>query len=259
MANLESAVGNNAYLKVLLVGASGCGKTVMGTGFPLPLYVADFDGKVTSAANYWSVHDKERLKHIDFDNFLPTGAKGGDSISKFMKMLEGWEKQVIAKTFTLKTIQIDSFTAMADSLMSTIIGENPGLKRTEALTPVMQDWMIFTPHWKNIIYRLLALPCNLVCIAHVKVEKDEITNMITNSISLPGQLPGLMPKLFGEVYYCYVQANKEGTQFQHLALTKSPTDKYVTRTQIQGLPNIIPMDYNFIKQAMSTKTQTTKE
>lgn len=295
MAKLSSAVGNDAFIKGLFYGKSGAGKTVFGTKFPLPIYIADFDGKATSAANYWNAVDPSRLEQIEFTNLLPSGAKGGsDTVKKFMKMLSFWEglvfkdnalqfeqdksiglilsdgsmttvedklsKRIIVppKNFLLKTIQIDSLTAMADSLMGAIIADNPGLKRTEAITPVMQDWMIFTPHFKNIIYRLLALPCNLVVIAHVKTEKDEATGVISNFIALPGQLPDLMPKLFGEVYYCHLASSGEkGADLKNMALTKSPTDKYVTRTQIQGMPVVIPMEYEYIKSLMSK--QTTKK
>jgi len=255
MAKLSEAVGNASFLKVLAYGKSGAGKTVFGTTFPTPIAIADFDGKATSAANYWNSKDKKRLSEIDFENYMVSPSRNGAmSYRKFLADLSAMEKQVIEGKFTLKTYVIDSLTALADQMMASIIAENPGLKRTEAMTPVMQDWMIFTPHMKSLIYRVLSLPCNIVVIGHVLTEKDETTNMISNQISLPGKLPDLLPKLFGEVYYCHTQAEKDG-KINHMALTKSPTEKFVTRTQIQGLPNIIPMDYEFIKSVMS-KTES---
>jgi hypothetical protein len=189
---------------------------------------------------------------------MPTPDNGGPKVyRKFLSKLTELEKQVVDGKFTLKTFVVDSLTALADQIMTSIILENPGLKRTEAMTPVMQDWMIFTPHFKQLIYRVLSLPCNVVVIGHVLTEKDENTGVIGNNISLPGKLPDLMPKLFGEVYYCHVASSDQGKTFQHQALTKSPTEKFVTRTQIQGLPTIIPMDYEFIKSVMS-KTEESK-
>lgn len=252
MSKLTEAVGSNSFLKILAYGKSGAGKTVGATTFPKPMKVADFDGKITSAANYWNEKDKKVLEEIDYENYMVTpGRNGAMSYRKFLADQASLESEVKNGTFKLKTYVIDSLTALADQMMLAIIAENPGLKRTEAQTPVMQDWMIFTPHMKQLIYRVLSLPCNIVVIGHVLTDKDESTGMISNQVSLPGKLPDLLPKLFGEVYYCHTASTDGGKTIQHLALTRSPTDKFVTRTQIQGLPNVIPMDYEFIKSIMN--------
>ena len=255
---LSDAIGNNSFLKVLIYGRSGAGKTVASTKFPLPIFIADFDGKSVSAANYWGANGKERLVQIDFETYLPSGPRGASkAYALFVKKIEEYEAQVAQGKFTLGTFIIDSVTALDDTMKLAMIQDNPGLKRADTLTPTLQEYGFFNNHFKSLIRRVLALPCNVVVVAHDLMEKDETSGIISTRIHITDKLASWLPKMFGEVYYCHVTASKDGGQYEYKALTQS--SKYVTRTQIPGMPNVIPMEYNYIKDLMSKQQTETKE
>src|ERR1035437_8058022 len=122
MSKISDAVGNNSFMKVLAYGKSGAGKSTFSSTFPTPIFISDFDGKIASVANYWNAKNKARLGEIDYENYMPTPENGGVKVyRKFLSKLTELEKQVVDGKFTLKTFVVDSLTALADQIMTSII------------------------------------------------------------------------------------------------------------------------------------------
>lgn len=228
----------NENLKLMIYGPSGTGKTVFATSFPGPIYVLDFDGKVSSAARYWQEHDPNRLEAIKVDDFTPSG----EPFSKFRAMIAKLESAAAnkEKPFPFKTIVLDSFTTFSDALMRHIMSENKQIKRMEDHTPAMQDYLIFNNHFKPMVQRILSLPCNIVATGHIALDKDEVSGELVKRPLLSGKLPESIPILFEEVYRSFTKEVDEKTRF--LAQTR-PDGVHVTRTQIPGLPKIITLSY----------------
>jgi hypothetical protein len=248
LSDLKSAEN---HIKVLIYGLSGAGKTSCALGFPGPMYVADFDGKISSGANFWEAKDPKRLESIHFDNFQPTAANGGVRVyRKFEQKLVELEELAKQGKFPFKTFVLDSLTSFGDMALQAIMADNPGVKRVDPRTPAMQDYLILSANFKPMIYRLLALPCNVVTVGHLAAEKDSEGNLVGYRPALPGKLPELLPILFQEVYRAYVETI-EGKPV-HIAQTR-PTNLYVARTQVSDMPPKVPLSFEAMDKYFTKK------
>lgn len=242
------------HIKVLIYGLSGSGKTSTALGFPGPMYVADFDGKISSGANYWEAKDPKKLEGIEYDNFQPTATNGGVRVyRKFEAKLDELEKLAGSGKFPYKTFVLDSLTSFGDMLLQSIMADNPSVKRFDPKTPVMQDWMMLASNFKPMVYRLLALPCNVVVIGHLAAEKDAEGSLVGYRPALPGKLPELLPILFSEVYRSYVEVVDGKTV--HIAQTR-PSSLYVARTQISDMPAKIPLSFEAMDKYINKKKES---
>lgn len=230
-------------LKVLAYGPSGTGKTVFAASFPLPLLLLDFDGKASSAASYYS--GQKRLEEIEVEKYLPIPGDAADRpFVRYNTKLVELEKLAAGGKFPYQTVVIDSLTLYTDQMLKEIVEQNPGIKRQASPTvklTAMQDYMILNSHFKNMLIRILQLPCNVVVTAHIQVNKDEITGEITREPLLPGKLPSILPMLFEEVYRTYAADGK------YLAQTQSNA-QYQARSQIKGLPAVLSLSYDELKK-----------
>ncbi len=84
------------FVKVLVYGEPGGGKTIFSTGFPGPILYFDFDNKVSSAARYYA-NQPERLKDIEV---VQLGSTLHESpiveLQKRIKELTDMQKKVIS-------------------------------------------------------------------------------------------------------------------------------------------------------------------
>jgi len=224
----------------LIWGDSGTGKTCFACGFPVPIYVFDFDQKISSASRFYSA-DSARLEAIDFDSYAK-GALESPSMP-FIRKLHELEDQ--KDSLVYKTIILDSLTTFYDRLMEAIIKANPGFKRTAPGVPTLQEYGIATSHFKGYITRLLALKANVIITAHCATNKDELTGAIKYEPLLPGKLASWLPIVFQEAYRTFTKSTQGKTEY--FSQTKA-TYNYLARTQLPGLPDPIKSVYSSVEK-----------
>jgi phage nucleotide-binding protein len=230
--------------KILIYGLSGAGKTVFATGFPGPVFVMDFDGKVSSAASYWK--GSSQLDQIEFESYA-----GKADFSKFWTKFQELLKLGKAGQLPYRTVVLDSITTFSASLMNEVMRQNPGdegkrSRVSDTTVPHLKDYQIAISHFKNTVAQLLSLPCNVVVTAHLQIDKDEMTGEILRQPLIFGKdLPGWLPMVFEEVYYASVIAGKDN-KAEHQAQARGP--KYVCRTQIPALPATFKLGYEELKK-----------
>lgn len=239
-----SELQSGKNLKVLVYGNSGTGKTIFGASFPGPIFVADFDGKISSVANF--LRGNPKLGEIEYETYLPK--PGGDDrpFVRYNTKLIELENAAKAGSFPYRTVVVDSLTLYADQMLKEIVVQNPGIKRQHSPTTnltAMQDYMILNSHFKNMLVRVLQLPCNVVVTAHIQTNKDDITGEIHREPLLPGKLAAFLPIMFEEVYRTYRQDGK------YFAQTQSNT-QYNARSQIRGLPDPMKLEYAEIAKVL---------
>lgn len=227
-------------IRVFIMGDAGTGKTIFSTTFPGPIKIFDFDGKLSSAYNYWKLNDPSKLENIDFTDCKPRDSKG-TSFSIMNNELSGLKKEC-----PYKTIVIDSSTVMASEMMNWLVDYETGIKRNKDIKSIkvasMQDYMLFAPTFTKLIYELFAFPCNIVLTGHISITQDELTSEIHRQAAIPGKMGKQLPIYFPEVYVSYVKGDK------YMAQTKADY-KYPCRSQISGLPKEIELSYeNLIKK-----------
>lgn len=252
MQTLDTLVSTQK-IKLLVYGQSGAGKTVFSTGAPKPL-VLDFDGKVSSAASYYSANAPEKLKEISYEAL--TDSPGQERpFRRFKKILQGLQKDAAEGKLKHETIVLDSLTLFLDAFMADIMAENPGVKRPNNV-PALQDYQILNIQFKDVMSQLLGLPCHIIVVGHITSETNQETGRIFWKPLVPGKLADRLPQIFTEVYRSYV-VHQNGQQ-QYLCQTSSDGE-YVCRTQIPGLPTHIPADFNRLVSFMSKKLSGKKE
>lgn len=222
-------------LKLLLFGDSGVGKTIFATSFPTPIYVADFDQKISSAAQFFK--GQARLSEIDYDSY---GAEGPNDypVERFnMKM--GQLRDMAKKgDLKYKTIVVDSLTTFGDEAMRYLMKLSPGVKRMSVNgmnVPSMADYGVARNFFKQFITQLISLPANIIVTAHIEVTKDEATGEIMRTPMLAGKLKGELPIYFEEVWRAYT--DKDGKRWAQTA----SDSKYQARSQIKGIPAQLPL------------------
>lgn len=242
MSNLETLLGTQKH-KLLLVGQSGTGKSCASLSLPGKKYVFDFDNKLGSAASFYSQKDPSVLKDTEFTQFT-LNKRTADPYEDFQKDLTRVEALAQSGKFPYAVVSLDSLTLYCEALMAHVVKKNPGIKRAIVGVPALQDYLIAQGMVKNDLGRVLALPCDVVCIAHSTTIRDEETGSIKTKVLLSGQLADYVPRIFTEVWWAVKKKGEDG-KIGHYAITRS--EQVVTRTQIPNIPDVIPLDLNLAK------------
>lgn len=242
MSNL-SDLASSQFLKALIFGESGVGKTCFLSKAPGPIFVMDFDNKISSLASYLKAHAPDRLTEVSYASYVSNPKQDGRPIQRLVRDLNSLEAAIKNGTNKTKTIALDSLTTFADELMREIMVSNPGIKQAIDGVPALQHYLVLGVEFKKIIHRILALDMNVIVMAHMSIEKDESTGALKGRPLLPGKLADGLPVVFPEIYRAFVEM-KDGNAIH--ALQTRPDGKHLTRTQIPTLPKIIPNDMGVV-------------
>lgn len=234
---LLSEIKTEGNFKLLLIGDAGVGKTIFGTSLPGKTRVLDFDIKIDSAALFY--RDKpEHLANINVTQF-----RAGLTLNPIQQLEEVIRDEFIPQQKTGKmafdTLLVDSITTFSAASLAHIVKTNPGIKRTasaQGMQPGLQDYGILKREFQRLIPGLLSLPCNVIMLAHIATEKDEMTGQLLRHTMMDGSFAKELPIYFKEVWRAFI---KDGKRF---AQTQSD-GQYNCRSQIPGLPNPVPLDY----------------
>jgi len=233
MAKLGSLL-TKQKLKLLLIGDSGTGKTCATVTIQGAISIGDFDNKAISAAMYKGKTDPSVLDRVDVEQF---GI--GDKAAAY-KSFRLWLSKLEAGKDIPDVITVDSLTLYSEALMAYVIKEvNPNERRAIKDVPSLRDYGVMNMMFKQDMGRLLAIDSHVICVAHSQDLKNEDGAVIGKKPLLSGQLVDYVPRIFHEVWWTTKMKDKEGV-LRYMAITNH--ERYITRTQIQGLPNMIELD-----------------
>lgn len=228
-----SDIKTDGALKILIQGDSGVGKTCLASTFPGPALMLDFDIKVDSASAYLrSKGMTSQLDQIEVEQF-PMSLSAVSPIDKLLQVInEKLIPQQKSGQMTAKTLVLDSITTFSSATLAHIVKTNPGIKRNETRQgqqPGLQDYGILRREFQRLIPGLLSLPCNVIMLAHLAVEKDEATGQIFRHAMMDGSFAKELPIYFKEVWRMYVKEGRRMVQTQADAM-------FNCRSQLPGLP-----------------------
>jgi len=227
-----SEIKTAGSLKILIEGDSGVGKTCLASTFPGRIMFLDFDNKVDSAAAFLRHKGlTDQLNAIEVEQFpAQLGISPIDGLTKVIS--QKLIPQQKSGKMEFATLVLDSITTFSSATLAHIVKTNPGVKRNptaQGPQPGLQDYGILHREFQRLIQGLLSLPCNVIMLAHLAIEKDEATGQIMRHAMMDGSFARELPIHFKEVWRLYVKDGKRlvQTQSDHM---------YNCRSQIPGLP-----------------------
>ena len=238
MPSAKDVTIDSAFIKCMVIGKAGSGKSIFASTFPTPAYVFDFDKGILSY----------RGKDFDYDHFPVTSA-GWMAFEKKAKEIE-----VAVKEGKYKTVVFDSASTLTDLAMERAMALDP--KRSATGGPL---WNVHYQMVKNLVegrvQKLLNLNCNIVLNAHIDIVTDQETGAIIDiQPLLTGTLSTKIPGLFDEVYYA---TNKVENKVTNWYLQTIPKGMLAARSRISGkeriLPDFIPNDYEALMSIVNKK------
>ena len=241
MPSCKDLTADTTFLKCMVVGKAGTGKSVFASSFPMPAFLFDFD---KGALTY-------RGKDVDYEQFQ-LNSKGW---VEFEKVFSQVEKDVLAGKY--KTVIFDSASTLTDLAMERAMMLDP--KRSPTGGPL---WNVHYQMVRNLvegrIHKFVNLPCNLVLTAHVDIVTDAESGAVIDARPLlTGQLSTKVPGLFDEVYFATAQTKGQVTNF---FLQTVPKGMFGARSRISGkerhLPDFVPNDYNEIIRLANASAQS---
>lgn len=218
----EDITFDTTFIKALVVGDYGTGKSVFGSTFPEPMCVLDFD---KGALIY-------RGKKADCYQY-PTSQKGW---AEFCKDFVTICKDVNEGKY--KTVIVDSTSLFTDLAMEQSLMLDP--KRSPTGGPL---WNVHYGMVRNLVEgklrQLLQLPANILVIAHLEIVKDDEGKIVCVQPLLPGAMSVKLPGYFDEVYYAFSRTKEGKPDFY---LQTLPRGHYKGRSRVSGAEQYLPMD-----------------
>lgn len=209
------------FIKVMVIGDYGTGKSFFASTFPTPAFVFDFDSGILSY----------RGKDFKYKQFMVSSQGWVDFQNTFK------EVKAMVERGELLTVVLDSTSTMTDAAMERAMFLDP--KRSATGGPL---WNVHYQMVRNLmegwLRQIVSLPCNLVIIAHLDIKKDEESGAVVSiGPMLTGQLAAKLPGYFDEVYFATTRVVDGKTKY---FLQTRPRGLTKARSRLSGGDNILP-------------------
>lgn len=228
---LRDIYGQRAKTKAnfLIIGKQGSGKTFNLQYAPGPVLIHSFDpgGSIGMTE---AVASGRVLVDTRFEN---------ESAAK-PQAYRLWERTFLQYRRDgvfdgIGTYVIDSLRPWASSLMYEIMkerGRKPpersDLTKDPDIVPELGDYNLQQKTLMQNLADVMNLPCNVVIIGHISVDKDQVTGANVGRVLVDGRtFPDLIPTLFDEVYFAEALSvpptndNPRGQKFIYRTVPKS--------------------------------------
>ncbi len=223
------------FHKVLIYAPSGFGKTVAAANAPGKIEYWDTDHKISSAAAYYKTK-KEVLEKIDVYQFMNLPVKERvPALEKRMALID--QARASGKPMHFDSLVLDSLTTFTEMIMEDyLVRSQLGIKVAVKDIPAMQHYQLLDKHLTQIISGLLALPANIIMLAHLDISKDEDTGTVTRQPLMKGKWAAKLPIYFEEVY-----VGKIGADGKRI-LQAIPDREYPNVRTQNGRPKEFPVE-----------------
>jgi phage nucleotide-binding protein len=235
LGRITTVENKSKYLKILLYGRPGVGKTVFCATAPNPLLIDVEKGA-------FSINNHPHLRHAKALEF-----KSIFQVEQLIKYLAADAPQL--REF--QTIVVDSFSELQKRDLDEIVAAEAAkdAQRNKYL-PIGADYNVNTEHMRQIASALRDLDRNIIVTCHVKEEKDENTGRMLVRPNLTPKLAGTLAGIFDVVAYMESTNSGESTV---RTLQVHPTATVTAKTRIGNLPAVIENPtFDFIHSAFTT-------
>lgn len=200
---LQSQPKVDEYVRFLIYGQSGTGKTYSLRTARKPLFVDSFDpgGSIVLSD---LVQSGDAIVQTVFE------AEDPKSPTAFAE----WEKRIsylIQHNVmdNIGTYVIDSATTWGQAALNLVMAK----AGRAGGTPQQNDWYPQMNLMEVGIRRIFKFPCDVVFICHNDTLKDDVIGKITRAPMLTGKSKTRIPLLFSEIYYADVRRSSKGAEY----------------------------------------------
>lgn len=218
MGILDSAktvAESEPYVRALVYGDPGTGKTVFAAKFPKP-FIIDVENGTSSLRN----HDE--LSGVKVHN-----------LGKFDEMQEIFNDFRSGGGMEFETVVIDSLSALQQKHLAEVIERD---KSRDSKVPTLLDYKANTAVMQRLLIAFRDLPKNLVITAHSTFDKDDNDGRMYIRPDVTPRLSQTVVGLLDVIGWMHTgEGEKEGKQYLQIR----PSRKVVAKTRIGGLEPII--------------------
>ena len=242
------------WVKTLIYGKSGDGKTIFASGYPKPLMLLDTDMGILSVKSASHVEHKDQIYPIPVKDLVEGQAapQGYDTVEAIMQDLVS---KGAYEGLTPKTLVIDSVTTLSQMCMNKTQYLNGHLGQQ----PTLPDYGGQRRLLEKIIKFGVAIKMHFMAICHQDFYKDENTGRLWLTPMVVGKLRQELPLYFDEVYHCAPTQLKDGTEYK----METEASGIVTAKSRLGLKGVVRQDWKeiepFLARAQGRDTLTSKE
>lgn len=221
MSRITTVEHKSKYLKVLLYGNPGTGKTVLSATAPSPLIIDVEKGA-------YSINNHPSLRHAKALEF-----KSIYQVEQLIKFLAADAPQLAE----FKTIVVDSFSELQKRDLDEVVAAEAAKDSSRnKYLPIGADYNVNTEHMRMIASSLRDLDRHIVVTCHVKEDKDDNTGRILKRPNLTPKLAGTLAGIFDVVAYMSTTIVGDKTV---RTLQVHPTADVTAKTRIGNLPSVI--------------------
>lgn len=213
------------WVKVLAYGPPGGGKTVMAAKGPPSVHM-DADGTGTlSLLNHPELVSRLRIMR-------PV------TLTKALDVLEA-KLANHPKMEWCQTITIDTIDALAGINLVDIIRKDTAKSGHENRDQIgaQRDYKFNTADMKRLIELVVAVPCNVVVLAHDEELRDDATGAVTHAPYLSKSVRSFVEQKFDVFGYMTSDTDIQGNMTRQMRLQGTPRIK--AKTRIGGLPAVL--------------------
>ena len=233
-------------ISLLLLGATGTGKSIAACSCPKPIYVANFDDRMGSVKSYYEARPElgVNTSQIDFDIFPELGA--------FIDKLEALENNC-----PYRTLIIDPLTKLCNKVISYSIGQRKGKGRKhigKIIFSTLEDYGAEISVYRQLMDSLQIIKnqqkVNIILTAHLvtvtynsasKIKTEDGTTISEQKsehliVTEGRKLAPQIPLTFDEVYHFYVESSFGNLEYK----IKTYNDgDVIARTSFANVPGEI--------------------
>lgn len=229
IAASDLSYGSGFFLKALLIGPGGSGKTSGAITAPGPILLLDAD------------QGKEVLigaPGVDIIDIPEPDPKSPNAMRKNIEIKRWIEYELKQGTFPYQTVVYDSVTRLYNMAMNYVKQLDPA--RGPGGTPVTTHWLSQKKECQDFLEFFIHAPFHFIATVHEAADKDELLGKISINPDITGKDAGWITQRFGEVYRCFSKIE--------IDKLKGETVTYWWRTQPEA-------QLLYLKSRMNTRSQ----